>query len=1466
MKKTKIAKALLPFMLLGSPALAGSSVRSGSRFKPKKTVAQQKETLSEAKEQKSDNFQDPFSTFGNTIKSVDKKSDASENVLSFLKQEGLLSHIEDKKTIISGEKESLFDPSNRKEFAATTINPCAVGPYNGKQITWLATFGPSAASTAQGGYASTNDNFTVFSNLAKVTAMKDACLNGAGDTDAPTLSSVSSANVDETTVDVKGTSNEAGTMYYVIATSSSSPTYSQVSGNTVTNSVKNGSSAVSAATAKTFSVTGLTAGTQYYYYIVAKDAANNESSVSNGTFTTVSSNTTPTITGATASQAVNDNATISPFSGITLADADADNLSVTIALDDNAKGTLSTTTIASTSVAAAQTALRAITFNPTDNRVAPGSSETTTFTITVNDGTVDSTPNNTTTVISTSVNDAPTDIALSSTSVGQSSGTNATVGTINSTDADTGDSATYTLVAGTDDTNNASFNISGTTLRANDASALSAGTYKIRVNVNDGDANFEKVFTITVTDDAPSTVNSVSIPSNATYTSGDNLSFTVNTNENVTVTGIPRLALNIGGTAKYATYSSGSGTGALVFTYSVEAGLNDSDGIAVSTLELNSGTLKDSAGNDMTLTLNSVGDMTAVLVDSLAPTTTFNPANSASHPKNNDITITFDEAIRNTDDSEITNANVTTLITLKETNASGADVAFSATIDATKKIITINPTNDLTESQTYYVAYANVEDTVGNTRTGENITFTAAADTTAPIVTTFTPADNSTALVVDGDITVLFDENIQKGTGDIVLKKYADESEIERFDIATSTQITISGATLTINPTNNLEYDTKYYIEIDATAIDDTATAVNSFIGISGKDSWDFTTYDKLSLTNLEVANIAYTESDSATAITSLLEVVNPSTADITGATVTISSGFVSSEDVLGFTTQNGITGSFNSSTGVLTLTGTTTIANYQTALRTITYDNTNDSNPSTTNRVLDIVVTDSVATSVAVQRTIALTDVDNTPDAFTFTALTNQLKNTLLESDTATITGIENGTAISVVNGEYKIGTGAYTTIAGTINNNDTVTLRQTSSSGYSTKTTTSITVGDTTVHFDVTTKSAPSSGGGTPTPTPDPDPVDPTEPETPIVVDPVDPEPIEPETPIDEDVVITDDGFFDEDPTSDDMDLIVVDSATGTQSTQTVNTKDTGVNLDSVTPTDDGYVVELKDTNGDTVTQNITFEDNTNVTKTVTEQGEELSNVNTNGDTTVSTKVQLNNNGTLAVTFVSDDGVDTKKAAIVTLNPDVSVDLKDDGSVSMNYSEDDTEVEVAVSATGEVTHTVKYTDENGDTQITQATSQYDGTVISLLEDGTVQSKATIENDDGSETLILVDGSTDGKSTHLVKITKDGVTKISKASSNVEGAKTIINESGDLQTTVGDIDDGDGYTIKAQVVTKIDGSTITRFVKVNNIDDTDIEVVGNTLEADNSYPLGSEVSIDTIGTKLFLKIVAPLDADIVVE
>ncbi|WP_221405252.1 hypothetical protein, partial [Roseivirga seohaensis] len=131
---------------------------------------------------------------------------------------------------------------------------------------------------------------------------------------------------------------------------------------------------------------------------------------------TPSSNNAPTIGGTTAGQNVNDNATISPFSGITIADADGDNLTATITLDDNAKGVITGAssgsgpyTISSRSPAAMQTALRALVFNPTDNRTT--TSETTTFTVVVNDGT-DTDTDNTTTVIASAV--APTVTSVNS--------------------------------------------------------------------------------------------------------------------------------------------------------------------------------------------------------------------------------------------------------------------------------------------------------------------------------------------------------------------------------------------------------------------------------------------------------------------------------------------------------------------------------------------------------------------------------------------------------------------------------------------------------------------------------------------------------------------------------------------------------------------------------------------------------------------------------------------------------------------------------------------------------------------------------------------------------------------------------------------------------------------------------------------------------------------------------------------
>lgn len=136
-------------------------------------------------------------------------------------------------------------------------------------------------------------------------------------------------------------------------------------------------------------------------------------------------------------------------------------------------------------------------------------------------------------------------------------------------------------------------------------------------------------------------------------------------------------------------------------------------------------TFLDSAFSDV------ISGQTESSGDVTAPTFTWLPANgNAVWTVNRPITITANEPIRNTDGSEITNANVASRITLKETNSGGANIAFTATIDTTKQIITVTPDTIYGENQLVYVAINNVEDVNGNEVTvAVSITFTTTEHT-----------------------------------------------------------------------------------------------------------------------------------------------------------------------------------------------------------------------------------------------------------------------------------------------------------------------------------------------------------------------------------------------------------------------------------------------------------------------------------------------------------------------------------------------------------------------------------------------------------------------------------------------------------------------------------------------------------------------------------------------------------------
>ncbi|WP_407661917.1 beta strand repeat-containing protein, partial [Mycolicibacterium chlorophenolicum] len=118
------------------------------------------------------------------------------------------------------------------------------------------------------------------------------------------------------------------------------------------------------------------------------------------------------------------------------------------------------------------------------------------------------------------------------------------------------------------------------------------------------------------------------------------------------------------------------------------------------------------------------------------------------------------------------------------------------------------------------------------------------------------------------------------------------------------------------------------------------------------------------------VTNVSYTAGNTAVTVDPGITVLDVDSANLSGASVTIAGSFASG-DTLGFTSQAGITGSYNSATGTLTLSGTAALATYQQVLRSVTLS-TGSSAPAAI-KTVSFTVTDSQGAS-SLAGTVAVT------------------------------------------------------------------------------------------------------------------------------------------------------------------------------------------------------------------------------------------------------------------------------------------------------------------------------------------------------------------------------------------------------------------------------------------------------------------------------------------------------------
>ncbi|MDA8746205.1 Ig-like domain-containing protein, partial [Rubripirellula amarantea] len=127
------------------------------------------------------------------------------------------------------------------------------------------------------------------------------------------------------------------------------------------------------------------------------------------------------------------------------------------------------------------------------------------------------------------------------------------------------------------------------------------------------------------------------------------------------------------------------------------------------------------------------------------------------------------------------------------------------------------------------------------------------------------------------------------------------------------------------------------------------------------------------------LAAIDYTENDGAVQINNGFNFADVDDSNLESAVISITGNYTDGEDVLAFTNTANITGVWDSGTGTLTLTGTDTLANYEAALRSITYTDTSD-DPSTSTRTVSFTVNDGDEDSNVSTRDIDVTAVNDAP------------------------------------------------------------------------------------------------------------------------------------------------------------------------------------------------------------------------------------------------------------------------------------------------------------------------------------------------------------------------------------------------------------------------------------------------------------------------------------------------------
>ncbi|MBI5256496.1 MAG: Ig-like domain-containing protein [Burkholderiales bacterium] len=237
---------------------------------------------------------------------------------------------------------------------------------------------------------------------------------------------------------------------------------------------------------------------------------------------------------------------------------------------------------------------------------------------------------------------------------------------------------------------------------------------------------------------------------------------------------------------------------------------------------------------DVTKTLNELlpdADTTAPLLVDLNP-----DDNATTVTVGADLVLTFNESVRaGSGTINIVNADGSVFRSIAATDT--LQLRFSG------NTAIIDPSVNLPAGKSFHVTVSAgaIVDQSGNPYAGLSGSTlwnfsTVDSDTSAPRIVALSPADKATQVTVGANLLITFDEPVRAGSGNIIIERSGGGGTVTVAATDTA-RVTISGSTVTVNPSSDLALGASYSVRVDAGAFRDTAG--NSFAGSSG---WSFST------------------------------------------------------------------------------------------------------------------------------------------------------------------------------------------------------------------------------------------------------------------------------------------------------------------------------------------------------------------------------------------------------------------------------------------------------------------------------------------------------------------------------------------------------------------------------------------------------------------------------------------------